>query len=181
MPRKARKCLCTDAYGCGARFKTAQYCAMHCLLYGNYIHVASRHNKQSIFEPHSAALRIYSSAQKSPHASRSDCYAFTRFAPAVFARSSATKQSNNLHHSATCHCPTWSGNLLSKSYDMVCCFHMKWENHKIWFISSAWSGQTTKYGLSVSLEVSKPQNVVCYFHLKWANLKMWFISFTWSE
>ena len=29
---------------------------MHCLLYGNYIHVATRRNKQSIFEPHSAAL-----------------------------------------------------------------------------------------------------------------------------
>ena len=107
--------------------------------------------------------------RKNLPASRLDCYAFTRFAPAVFARSSATKQSNNLYHSATCHCPTWSGNLLSKSYDMVCCFHMKWENHKIWFVSSAWSGQTTKCGLLVSLEVSKPQNVVCYFHLKWAN------------
>ena len=30
---------------------------MHCLLYGNYIRVALRHNKQSIFEPHSAPSR----------------------------------------------------------------------------------------------------------------------------
>ena len=55
--------------GSEARFKTARYRAMHCLLYGNYIRVALRHNKQSIFEPHSAALAPLYPPQKIPASS----------------------------------------------------------------------------------------------------------------
>ena len=35
---------------------------MHCLLYGNYIRAALRHNKQSIFEPHSAPSQLCTSS-----------------------------------------------------------------------------------------------------------------------
>ena len=79
----------------------------------------------------------------------------------------------------------WYGLLLShevrEPQNMVYFFRMKWINHKMWFIASTWSEQTTKCGLLLPLEASKPHNAVCYFHLKWANHKIWFVSFTWSE
>ena len=49
---------------------------MHCLLYGNSIRVASRLNKQSIFEPHSAPSRLCTYAPKSATLYKS--FKFTR-------------------------------------------------------------------------------------------------------